>query len=401
MQTFDYELVYPNGRRARGHILAKDSRQAVEKLKVQECKIVRLQPRKEIEQAKLSVAGGNKTLFMANLNLRLAGQLKAGIALRRALDNISRAGTGSYGKDLQAVCSLLDNGIAFSDSLAARPVFPDFMVAMVRVAEATGTLADILQDVADYYFELYELQMHLKQIAIYPLFLCTIIIGMLFAFIVFVVPSFASLYSMLNIELHGALRGLLFIKEHLLLLLLALAVMVVLAGLYLRRRCTASPNYLMDLALSVPLLRGFVRTLQEVRFCRVMSMQLMAGVDLLSAMATVRNCVSGSTLQGMLDKVTIDLTQGMSLYEAGKLHNTFLSADTLEFIAVGEDGNGYAQMLHLAHLQASLNMKNITASLRTYLQPVIFLLTALALGSVIIVLLQPMLGVLENIGNNW
>ena len=401
MQAFDYELVYPNGRRARGHVLAKNSKQAVEKLQVQECKIVRLQPRKESTQNKLSVAGGNKTLFMANLNLRLAGQLRAGIALRRALDNVSRAGSGSYGKDLQAVCAALDNGIDFSDSLASRPVFPEVMVAMVRVAEATGALADILQDVADYYFELYELQMHLKQIAIYPLFLCTMIVGMLFAFIVFVVPSFASLYSMLNIELHGALRGLLFIKEHLLLMLVSLAAIVALIGIYVRRRCAANPHYLIDIALRVPMLSVFVRTLQEVRFCRVLSMQLAVGVDLLSAMSTVRNCVSGSALQAMLDKVEVDLTRGMSLYEAGKLHNKFLSADTLEFIAVGEDGNGYAPMLHLAHLQASLNMKNITASLRTYLQPIIFLVTALALGSVIIVLLQPMLGVLENIGSNW
>lgn len=401
MKTFDYELVYPDGRRERGRVLAESSKEALGKLHYGQGKIVRLQPVVELAQRQVNLNIGGGILFIANLNLRLAGQLQAGIPLRKALQNIQNAGTGRYQADLQAVISALDNGSPFSEALASRQVFPRFMVAMAGVGEVTGALVEILKDVADYYLELYELQVHLKQIALYPLLLCIMILGMLLAFIVFVVPSFASLYSMLNIELHGVLRGLLFVKEYLWLLLLALMAIVVLIGIYVRRRCAQDSNYLVDIALRLPILGRFMQVLQEVRFCRVMSMQLQAGVDLLSAINVANGCVTGSSLQSMLSKVTLELTQGIGLYEAARLHNTFLSADTLEFVAVGEEGNGYAPMLYLAHTQAGLRLKNITASLRTYLQPLIFLVTAVVLAAVLIVLLQPMLGVLENIGNNW
>lgn len=401
MKTFAYELVYADGRRARGRILAKNSKEAINKLQDSAGKVVFLQPIVDSVNEKAKISVGSSVLFIANLNLRLVGQLRAGIALRKALENIQNAGTGAYTGDLQSVIAALDNGRSLSEALAARHIFPSFMVAMVTVGEATGDLDSILQDVADYYFELYELQMHLKQIALYPLLLCVMIFGMLMAFIVFVVPSFASLYAMLNIELHGVLRGLLFVKEHLLLLLLLVVAGTIVLIAYVRRRCAVDKNYLLDMLLQAPVIGEFVRILQEVRFCRVMHMQLQAGVDILSAISVARACVRGSALQEMLVLVESELTRGIGLYEAARLHNVFLSADTLAFIAVAEDGNGYAQMFALAHHQAGFNLKNITAGLRTYLQPLIFLMTAVALGTVIIVLLQPMLGVLENIGSNW
>lgn len=403
MPAFDYELVYPDGRRHSGRIWAADSKEALGKLSVQECKILKLEPLADgHKRHNPSVSLGNRLLFVANLNLRLSGQLQAGISLRKALGNITAAAKGSQRQGLQEVNAALDAGNTFSQALTSRrDLFPEFMIAMVAVGESTGSMADILQDVSEYYFDLYDMQIHLKQISLYPLFLCTFVVGLLIAFIVFIVPSFASLYAMLNIELHGVLRGLLFVREHLGLITgLGLGSLL----LCLRRilhNYRLNNNYLMDWAVRIPVLCQFGQRLQEVRFCRVMSMQLRAGVDILAALAVAKKCVSGTAVQNMLDRVLLDLTRGITLYEAGKIHNCFLSAASLEFIAVGEEGNGYAQMLTLAHIQARASLKTLTDNLKTYLQPLIFLVTALLLGTVIIVLLQPMLGVLENIGNNW
>lgn len=404
MKSFGYELLQQNGQRSSGKVLARDKRDALTKLRTHDCKIIRL----ELEQDTLSKQAGQsiglpgQILFTANLNLRLAGQLKAGIPLRKALENIKAVSKGKYQQGLQEVVDTLDAGRTFSEALSARrDLFPDFMCSMVSVGEHTGALAEMLQDVADYYFDLYEIRTHLKQVSLYPLFLCTLIFLLLLAFIEFVVPSFASLYTMLNIDLHGVLRGLLLLREHLLLIILAGILSLVVAVRHIRSRCRQNSNYLMDIAVRAPVIGHFAKVLQEVRFCRVVSMQLRVGVDLLTALQIARNCITGTAMQHMLDQVTADLTRGVGLYETALAHNTFLSDDTLEFISVGEDGNGYAQMLELAHTQARGNLKNISASIKTYAQPLIFLLTALTLGAVIVILLQPMLGVLENVGNNW
>lgn len=405
MRRFGYEVVHPSGQHERATIEAEDQKQALRLLHMRGVSIIKLyelKPQNKLVERLSGASFGSNNSRIAYFCTALSRQLKVGIALLKALGNIQATAKGSYQEVLAEVSVTLASGCSFAESLEQHPkVFPKLLCNIVRVGEYSGALTELLEDTAVYYRELHELQGFIKQVALYPLILCVMAGGLLGGFVFFVVPSFASLYTMLNIPLHSTMIFLLWLKARVYFLgsLLLMSGAVIIGYVIKRRR--QEENYVVDILLCLPIVGTIIKNLQEVRFCKILGMQLSVGVDLLTALKLTHGCLAGSRIQKMTILVVADLVKGRGLYEALVSHNVFMSKDTLEFVAIGEKSGDYAEMLGLAQEQSKFNLQTRFNTLKIYLQPVIFIGVTLLLATVIMILLQPMLGVLENVGTNW
>lgn len=90
----------------------------------------------------------------AQTSRTLATLLSGGIPLVNALD-ISAHATGnlSMADHLSAVATQVREGSSLAQALGERDVFPHVAVEMVEVGESTGSMADMLNSVADFYDE--------------------------------------------------------------------------------------------------------------------------------------------------------------------------------------------------------------------------------------------------------
>lgn len=405
MKKFRYELVKINGMRENAIIEATDRKAALQQLRMQGGSIVQLTECTTPHRWRGELLDNlflNRDLQLYNINMRIARQLQVGVPLLKALQNVAKTTSKVYQRALTDVGEDLRAGLSFAQALHKHArFFPSLMINVVAIGERSGVLPVLLADVAEYYKDAGEFKKYVGQIALYPCMLLLLGLVMLSSFTFFVVPTFASLYNTLNIPLHGTLQIFLWVREHLLWLFLLVVFSVLSVLGYTLQQKRSNPEYIADLLGRLPGAGRLYKIVQEVRFCRVFGMQLAVGIDLLTALEFTKSCVRGSKIQQMCVQVAVELKKGRSLYESLERNNTFLSSETLEFLATAEDGSGYAQMLEVAHEQATFNLKNSLETMKIYLQPVVFLAIALILAMVIVILLQPMLGILENIGSNW
>jgi len=90
----------------------------------------------------------------AQVSRTLATLLSGGIPLVNALDIATRAtGNQAIVTHLAGVAQQVREGSSLAAALTARALFPDVAVEMVEVGESTGALAEMLNNVADFYDE--------------------------------------------------------------------------------------------------------------------------------------------------------------------------------------------------------------------------------------------------------
>jgi type IV pilus assembly protein PilC len=110
-----------------------------------------------LDELKLTapVLGNLWTMFsMAQLSRTLATLLQGGIPLVAALETARDAsGNRVIGESIRGAITQVREGRPLSDSLEKMGHFPELALEMIRVGEQTGSLADMLNHVADFYDE--------------------------------------------------------------------------------------------------------------------------------------------------------------------------------------------------------------------------------------------------------
>jgi type IV pilus assembly protein PilC len=110
-----------------------------------------------LDELKLTapILGNLWTMFsMAQLSRTLATLLQGGIPLVAALETAREAsGNRVIEESIRGAITQVREGRPLSDSLERTGHFPDLSLEMIRVGEQTGSLADMLNHVADFYDE--------------------------------------------------------------------------------------------------------------------------------------------------------------------------------------------------------------------------------------------------------
>lgn len=380
-----------------GRVLADNEKQAVELLKMQECFVISLH--------ELSVFSynyempRNKFLRQAEFACKLAQFTRAGIPILKSLRILQNNSDAKLKVALTNVDRRINEGLPLSRSLIAeKHLFSSFFVEMVEVGEHAGILDKILNDLSGYYFACNAFYIKIKQVVMYPLFLVCLMLIVMSFFIWHVVPLFNSLYALFNISPGNTLKIFMYIRGYALAVVGTLLGAMIAAGIiFFRYKAEVLANLYTKLFAHLKVSCLW----QEVCFCRVLGMLLAAGVDLLSALKLAGNILFTIELKNDIENVREEILNGLPLYVALKLNNRFLSYASLEFISIGEESGGLDTMLHLAAEQAEQNLNVHIEMLKTYIQPVCLLVVGVVMAAVIIILLQPMLGLIMDMPDNF
>jgi general secretion pathway protein F len=123
--------------------------------------------------------------------------LNAGIPLDRALTIAGELTTrGEFRSIVLDVTRLLKGGRSFADSLGAHPAyFPELYTNMVRAGEASGSLSQIFERLAEFEKTRDELRGYIIGSLMYPALLSVVGLGSVLVLLNFVVPRFASIFA--------------------------------------------------------------------------------------------------------------------------------------------------------------------------------------------------------------
>ena len=220
------------------------------------------------------------TIFTRDLALLL----RAGARINDGLELL--AADSDFGRLRPVVADIRSRVVAgesFAEALARHQgLFPPMYVALIRVGEASGSLDQVLEVLADERSRTEALKRKLGDAVRYPLFVLGAAGCVLLFFLTFVLPQFASVLQDFGAKVDPFILGFLnlstFLRANSDAVLAVLAALIATAWLSLRRESVR--RGLMTALTKLPAVREVMKYYRTSLFCRNLGLLLGSGVNL-------------------------------------------------------------------------------------------------------------------------
>lgn len=248
---------------------------------------------------------------------------------------------------LEEVHEELQRGRVLSAALSDHTsIFPEFMINMIRVGEASGTLDVIMNQLADFYEKENKIRRKIRTAMTYPLILFFLTVGVVTMLLIKVLPTFAGILQSLGGDLPLLTKILLgvsefFVKHLIMLTLSGIVLMGVLS--YLAQK--SEVKYWLDsMKLKLPLLRKTTVKVITSRFARSMGILLKSGIPVISAIEIMSNLLGNRVAEHKFIDCCVAVREGKGI--AGPIKKVGLFPPLLiHMITVGETTGELDEML--------------------------------------------------------
>jgi general secretion pathway protein F len=390
--TFHFRAIASDGRPRTGTLSAESPKVAAQELRRQGLTpvYVGVEQKKSGVDLKLPSFGGGRRRDVLFFTQELSTLLSAGVPVDRALSITSElTERPAFRSIVLDVIRVLKGGKSLADSLATHPeYFSELYVNMVRAGEASGSLAQVFDRLAEFERTRDDLRGYIISSMVYPALLATVGVISIFFLLTFVVPRFAAVFEESRIKMPVPTMVLLqaskFVQRYLWITLAALAAGIIAMQAYVR---TASGRLWWDsFRLKVPVLGDALRKAEVARFARAMGTLVANSVPLVQSIAIAGATLNNKRIAGSLNAVMQGVKRGEGVAAPLRRSGQFpLLASHL--LSVGEETGRLDQMfsrmgdIYEADTRAAI--KRFTA----LFEPLVILVMGIIIGALILSML--------------
>lgn len=390
-----YLAATAQGKKVRGEIEAETPRQARHLLRDKQLVPLTLTvasaPRfVSRKQGRKPLSGTERVLLMR----QLATLIGAGLPLAQTLYALEAQSEKPPHKALLACLrQKVLEGCSLADSVSMWPkVFPPLYRAMIAAGEASGNLARVLEQLADYSEKTQQLKSKLTQSMIYPLLLTTVAISVVAILLTAVVPRVVEQFTHMQHALPFSTRLLMSISNGVrsvgLPLLVLSLILTVLGNLALRHPSRRLRWH--RLLLTFPLVGRIALNLNIARYARTLSILTNSAVPLLEGMRLSATVLNNDAVRLLLTEAAERVREGSSLTLA--LEQTrLLSPMMRHMISSGEESGELDNMLtRAAEMQDRAFISQLTLAVSLF-EPLLVVVMAGVVLFIVLAILQPIL----------
>jgi general secretion pathway protein F len=341
-------------------------------------------------QWKLPKFGSKSRKGVLFFTQELATLLTSGIPLDRALSiTVELTEQDEFKVVLQDTLRAIKGGKSLADSLAGHPThFSELYINMVRAGEASGSLAQVFERLAEFERTRDELRNYIIGSMVYPALLSLVGLGSILVLMYFVVPRFASVFesgqlkmplpTQIMIEVSNFTRAWGWVA------LLGTALGI--AGF---QAYTSTPDGRLwwdTNRLKIPLLGDALRKAETARFARAMATLVANSVPLVQCVNISRAILGNRRIANSLDSVTQGIKRGEGISEPLRRTGQF-PALAAHLLSVGEETGKldamFTRMADIYETETRDSIKRFTA----LFEPLIILIMGVVVGALILSML--------------
>ncbi len=320
----------------------------------------------------------------------LSTLLNAGVPLDRALSITAELTEhGRFRSLVLDVVRVLKGGKSLADSLATHSShFSELYVNMVRAGEASGSLAQIFERLADFERTRDDLRGYIVSSLIYPALLTLVGLGSIFVLLNFVVPRFALIFSDPRLKIPTPTLLMLevskIVQTYWIPFAIALAAAIMIFQTYIR---TAAGALWWDgFRLRVPLLGDALRKAETARFARAMATLVSASVPLVQSLGISRGILNNRRMAASLEGIAQGVKRGEGV--AGPLERSReFPPLASHLLSVGEEtGHLDAMFNRMADIYDN-ETRSAIRRFTSLFEPLIILVMGLIVGTLILSLM--------------
>jgi type IV pilus assembly protein PilC len=313
----------------------------------------------------------SKDLLSFTIQLHL--MFTAGLPLLQSLETIAEQEKNPKFQEVMGdICKKIETTGSFSEALASHPeVFPPFYLGAVRAGEEGGTLAEILEELADSLEKQGELQAELKQALMYPCMIMVVMSAVTGFYAFYLMPKMMKLVIELGAPIPWYTRGVQFIIYGTMSIWLPIVIFFVLGFVaYLFYRKTESGAYaLAYMKMKLPLFGLVIQKSILCTFSHYLSLLLRSGFGLLPSLELVRGTIGNKTIVRSIEIIEERIKRGESF--ADSMKGLSFPGFMVTMIALGEQTGRVAEQLALVNAYFEKDVKRTTKKVLTMLEPII------------------------------
>ncbi|HNY80828.1 MAG: type II secretion system F family protein [Sedimentisphaerales bacterium] len=323
---------------------------------------------------------------------QLAVMVRAGISLQDALEGIcEQSDNAKFQGVLRDLKLRIEEGNSFSQALAEHPqVFTNLYVNMVAAAEASGSLSDMLQKLAEYLDQEAETRSQVKGAMVYPVIIAAMAIGVTTFLLCFVLPRFTAIFQGKE-HLLPAPTIVLMATSHFLRTRWYLIIPVIGAAFWALHYFINTPTGRLwwDKAkLVLPLIRTLCRSLYITRSLHTMGVLTRAGVPILNTLSITAH-ISGNVLfKDMWLGVYEEVRQGKKI-AASLARYTLMPSSVVQMIRSGEDSGNMAEVLRDVSGFYARELKAVIKAVTSMIEPIMICLMGVLVGFIAMSIILP------------
>jgi type II secretory pathway component PulF len=433
MPTFRHESIDRGGAVSAGVISAPDRSAAMRMLQAQgmaPVSIVATEP--EPKSARRSASGGGRASApsnaidlgaalrglsgarsgrptlkrgeLANIIRELATAIEAGLPLLNALKTTRRQASGkAQPVILDFVIERVEAGRPLHEALEEYGApFDDMIVGMVRAADASGRMSEVMHQLADLLDRSVELRRELIGATIYPLIVAFMIGVSIVIAVTFLLPRLlAPILGQPGVTIPFPTKVLLAFADLVNNWWWAILGVVGIGFIAVRRWLAVRENRRrVDLLmLRTPVLGTLLRDVAVARFTRTLGTLVSAGLPILSALKIVRDTLGNLVLVEAIDGVQEKVTTGQSLAEPLERCG-FFPPLLVQIVNIGEKSGRLEPMLLHAAGAFDRQVNNSLKLFTKLLPPVLLVFMALIAAFVLAGILLPLLEMQKALGGS-
>ena len=350
-------------------------------------------------EIKLPGLGGKvKMKDIAVFCRQFATMINSGLSLIRSLHILSdQTDNKKLAEILVTVRLDVEKGSSLSQALARHPkAFNRLFVAMVKAGETGGVLDSVLQQLASTIEKQVELKRKIKSAMTYPVAVLGLVVLIVTAMLVFVVPTFTTLYADLGGQLPLPTRLLIGVSTVVKKFFIPLILLDV-AAVFAFKRWLASDRgraHWDTIKLRIPVFGKLVHKTAITRFARTLSVLLRSGVPILESLEITSETVNNSVVAKAVKETQAAVQQGESIAAPLGAHKVFPPM-VVQMLAVGEETGAVDEMLDKVADFYDQEIEAVVAAMTSLLEPLLIVVMGGAVGGMVVALYMPMFNIIN------
>jgi len=259
-------------------------------------------------------------------------------------------------------------------------------------------MEDVMERMANYYEKSDKTASKVKSALIYPCMVLLVTIIVTYILLTQVVPTFAEMFSSLDLELPLLTRMLMavgeFFNTYWIPVFGVLAALIAILFYYLR---TPEGKFRKDLLMmSIPLVKSLVQKSAIAKFARTMSIMLRTGIPMINALELSSKVVNNVVMTRALIGVKAKVEAGSNLSAPIEEMKVFPKL-VVSMIKIGEETGALDEMLNKCADFYDDEVDTVSARITSMIEPMVIIILALIVGTIVMAIIQPMFQMYESL----
>lgn len=384
---FEWEGKDSKGKQVKGQTKAVSESVLRVQLRTKNIKVTKVKKRSSMSGGS-SIKQGDIAIFTRQLST----MMKAGVPLIQSFEIVATSSTNpKITRLLNDIKNDIETGSSLEQSFSKHPKYFDkLFCSLIAAGESAGILDDILDRLALYQEKIAAIKKKIKSALTYPIAILVIAFIVTAILMIFVVPSFKTMFENFGAELPAPTQFVMNLSEFFVAYWWAmiLGIIAMIAGIKVAFKNETVRNSWDKIILKFPVFGPVIQKSIYASWARTLSTMFAAGVPLVEALQSVAGAAGNNVYYVATKNIQKEIAQGIGLTTAMANEKVF-PVMMLQMAQIGEEAGSLDSMLDKVAQFYEEEVDVAVASLSSLMEPFIIGFLGIVVGGLVVSMYLP------------